>query len=272
MKKTTSAVWFLHLAIADFLCCASLPKLIIDWSLPTIEPLFIEYCIVSIFLFNLNLNSSVLLVTAMSIDRWVSVMWPTWAKVYRTYNLARISAAIIWGLSLIVTILLFFLHRYRVSDLTELCRDGSHTYFDLPREEYTVRLFRLFTTFMIPFLIIITTYVSIFFKRKKSKRSQRSQRSSRIITAVIFCFFICWFPFYIFPLIAKYFENKSLIFTLLVIVTSLACINSCMNPIIYVIMGQGFFRSIATRVEGALSDPLNDLCREDTGNTHSTDV
>ncbi|KAM4015286.1 chemerin-like receptor 1 [Anomaloglossus baeobatrachus] len=282
MKNTVSAVWFLHLAIADFLCCASLPVRIAEWAEDFSLPLDSAYCIVNMFLFNINMTTSVLLLTAMSIDRWVSVMWPFWAKVHRTCNVVRISAAIIWGLSLIVAGVLYYVYSYHVDDVSEWCR--LQYYYVIPysytqKLNWVIHIIRLVILCVIPFLIIVTSYVTIFYKIRKSKRSQRSQRSSRIITAVISCFFICWFPYYIWPLISwHYYAPFPLANILYIIIVALACLNSCMNPIIYVFMGpgfrQGFFRSIPARVERALSEHPNDLCREgeDAGNTRSTEV
>ncbi|KAM4016442.1 formyl peptide receptor 2-like isoform 1-T1 [Anomaloglossus baeobatrachus] len=279
MKKTISAVWFLHLAIADFLCCASLPLRIVEWAAPFSFPPDPAYCVVNIFLFNLNMTTSVLLLTTMSIDRWVSVMWPFWAKIHRTCNVVRISAAIIWGLSLIVAGVLYYVYRYRVGEVSEWCVFHDYIVPLNKKLHHTMQLLRLIIMCVIPFLIIVTSYVTIFYKIRKSKRSQRSQRSSRIITAVILCFFICWFPYYIFPLIPEYYYiDNFLFFIIQTFMSTLACLNSCMNPIIYVFMGpgfrQGFFRSVPARVERALSEHPNDLCREgeDAGNTRSTDV
>ncbi|XP_073537065.1 C3a anaphylatoxin chemotactic receptor-like [Phyllobates terribilis] len=290
MKNTVSAVWFLHLAIADFLCCSSLPLRIAEFAALFSRIPHPALCYVNIFLFNLNMGASVLLLTAMSIDRWVSVMWPFWAKVHRSCNLVRITAVIIWGLSVIVAGSLYYVYRYHVRSLEEWC------VFDFLMSPYvnelhlTIQLIRLVMMCVIPFLIIVTSYVTIFYKLRKSKRSRRSQRSSRIITAVILCFFICWFPYYIWPLISWYFVDYPIhwydgyyrtIFTFLIvhtIITSLACLNSCLNPIIYVFMTpdfqQGFLRSIPSRLERALGDHPNDLCREgeDPGNPGTTGV
>ncbi|XP_077113433.1 C3a anaphylatoxin chemotactic receptor-like [Ranitomeya variabilis] len=261
MKKTISAVWFLNLAIADFLCCASLPVRIAEWARYFSYDIETEYVIVNMFMFTVNMSASVLLLTAMSIDRWVSVMWPFWAKVHRTCKLVRITAAIIWGQSLVVTCLL-----------------GDIIFLYNSELRQTIQLIRFVIMFVIPFLIIFTTYVTIFYKLRKSMRSQRSQRSSRIITAVILCFFICWFPYYIWPLTPWYYVDYILLVILDTIITSLAYLNSCMNPIIYVFMGQDFqqcfLRTIPSRLERALEEPPNDLCqeREDVGNTRITEV
>ncbi|XP_073408695.1 N-formyl peptide receptor 3-like [Dendrobates tinctorius] len=287
MKNTISAVWFLHLAIADFLCCSSLPLRIAEWAALFSHIPDPAYCIVNIFLFNVNMSASVLLLTAMSIDRWVSVMWPFWAKVHRSRSLVRISAAIIWGLSVTVAGALYYVYRYHVDDLREWCVFGYYYIYDYNPELYlTMQWIRLVIMCVIPFLIIVTSYVTIFYKLRKSKRSQRSQRSSRIITTVISCFFICWFPYYIWPIIfwyygvyiIPYYTYYITFHTVSSITTSLACLNSCLNPIIYVFLTadfqQGFLRSIPSRLERALGDPPNDLCGErgDAGDTRPTDV
>ncbi|XP_077112999.1 C3a anaphylatoxin chemotactic receptor-like [Ranitomeya variabilis] len=278
MKNTISAVWFLHLAIADFLCCSSLPLRIADWAALFSHWPHFAYCIVNILLFNVNMSASVLLLTAMSIDRWVSVMWPFWAKVHRSRNLVRISAAIIWGLSVTVAGALYYVHDYHVGDLREWC---LYDYSISPYNQelhLTIQWIRLVIMCVIPFLIIVTSYVTIFYKLRKSKRSQRSQRSSKIITAVISCFFICWFPYYIWPLTPWYYGDYRTFHTVHTITTSLACLNSCLNPIIYVFLTadfqHGFLSSIPSRLERAFGDHPNDLGRErgDAGDTRPTAV
>ncbi|XP_077113916.1 C3a anaphylatoxin chemotactic receptor-like [Ranitomeya variabilis] len=277
MKNTISAVWFLHLAIADFLCCLSLPLRIADWAAVFSHRPHPAYCIVNIVLFNVNMSASVLLLTAMSTDRWVSVMWPFWAKVHRSRNLMRISAAIIWGLSVTGAGALYYVYKYRVGNLAEWC-----VYYN-PTSPYnrelheTIHLIRLVIMCVIPFLIIVTSYITIFYKLRKSKRSQRSQRSSRIITAVISCFFICWFPYYTWRLIPLYAYDTTF-YIAYAIITSLAYLNSCLNPIIYVFLTpnfqHGFLSSIPSRLERALGDHPNDLSRErgDAGDTRPAAV
>ncbi|XP_069802836.1 C3a anaphylatoxin chemotactic receptor-like [Dendropsophus ebraccatus] len=276
-KKTVSAVWFLDLAIADFLCCASLPLRIAEMVFYLSYDMF---CLLSIILFNLNMSASVLLLTAMSIDRWVSVMWPFWSKVHRTHKLVRITAAIIWLLSLFISVLLFFLYGLIFYDVTEWCifspliNVGTH----ICKLKQTIQLIRLLVMFLIPFSIILISYLTIFLKLKKSKRPKRSQRPYRIITAVILCFFICWLPYYIWPLTPLYGENVTELYIVDISIINLACLNSCLNPVIYVLMGQklkcGFCRSIPSRLEKALSEQPNDPWREqeDYEQPHTTAV
>ncbi|XP_044133677.1 C3a anaphylatoxin chemotactic receptor-like [Bufo gargarizans] len=266
MKKTISAVWFLNLAIADFLCCASLPLRIVEW-LAFFSLYENVICFLSIILFNLNVSASVLLLTAMSIDRCVSVMWPFWTKVHRTHKLVRITAAIIWVLSLLLTGLVVYFYVYYLYNVNEWCTVFYNFYDDyIHKIKLTIRSLRLVIMFVIPFLIILISYGIIFIKLRKSKRSKRSQRPYRIITAVILGFFICWSPYYIWPLTPMYDVDDFQFYLVNAIIINLASLNSCINPIIYVFMGQdfkhSFFRSIPARVEKALSEHPNDICRE----------
>ncbi|KAM3923171.1 C3a anaphylatoxin chemotactic receptor-like [Leptodactylus fuscus] len=261
MKKTISAVWFLHLAIADFLCCSSLPLLIaLNLHILPDTPNVNLFCILIIILFTTNMCTSIYLLTAMSIDRCVSVMWPFWAKVHRTRRLVRITAGVIWGLSLLGAGLVGYSNRWCLISRNE--DEDRHK----QQLKHNIQLVGLVIMFVIPFLIILTSYVIIFLKLRESKRPQRSQRPYRIITAVILGFFLCWFPIYIWPLTPSSNLRNSQRITIDIIVTNLAYLNSCINPIIYVFMGQNFrsnfLRSIPARVQGALNEEPEDLRRE----------
>ncbi|XP_075134240.1 fMet-Leu-Phe receptor-like [Leptodactylus fuscus] len=267
MKKTISAVWFLHLAVADLLCCASIlvrfaEELHVVSYIPNVNP----FCMLIMVLFVLNMNASVLLLTAMSIDRCVSVVWPFWTKVHRTRRLVRITAGGIWGLSLLLTALVCYSCGWCITSRN----DNDETYkHNLQKITWPIRLVIMF---VIPFLIILTTYVTILIKLRRSKRPQRSQRPYRIITAVIVCFFICWSPYYFWPLSPMNQGDYCQFHIVNTIVLTLARLNSCVNPIIYVFMGQdfrtGFFRSIPARLERALSEHPDYLSRNREGLEH----
>ncbi|KAM3921601.1 C3a anaphylatoxin chemotactic receptor-like [Leptodactylus fuscus] len=272
MKRTVNTLWFLHLAIADFLCCASITLRIAQWTFISYgkPDEFFIFCLLTIVLFAINMTASVLLLTAMSIDRCVSVMWPFWAKVHRTCRLVRITAGGIWVFSLLITGLVSLLYGLYLYDFNEWCVIDV---FAGNMIKQIVQLIRLVIMFVIPFLIILTSYVFIFLKLRKSKRPRRSQRPYRIITAVILCFFICWSPYYIWPLTPMYDGDNLQFYIVNTIVTNLAYLNSCLNPIIYVFMSQdvklGFLRSIFARVERALSEHAEP---EDGEHSHTTDV
>ncbi|XP_065279385.1 C3a anaphylatoxin chemotactic receptor-like [Emys orbicularis] len=102
MKRTVNTVWFLHLAIADFLCCMSLPFSIIHLILHEYWPYGRFLCKVIPSAIILNMFASVFLLTAISIDRCLMVMKPVWCQNHRNVRLASVMCGCIWLLAFIM--------------------------------------------------------------------------------------------------------------------------------------------------------------------------
>ncbi|XP_053895925.1 C3a anaphylatoxin chemotactic receptor-like [Malaclemys terrapin pileata] len=102
MKRTVNTVWFLHLAIADFLCCLSLPFSIIHLILHEYWPYGRFLCKVIPSAIILNMFASVFLLTAISIDRCLMVMKPVWCQNHRNVRLASVMCGCIWLLAFIM--------------------------------------------------------------------------------------------------------------------------------------------------------------------------
>nr|XP_006119983.1 C3a anaphylatoxin chemotactic receptor [Pelodiscus sinensis]XP_006119984.1 C3a anaphylatoxin chemotactic receptor [Pelodiscus sinensis]XP_025038802.1 C3a anaphylatoxin chemotactic receptor [Pelodiscus sinensis] len=102
MKRTVNTIWFLHLAIADFLCCMSLPFSIIHLILHEHWPYGYFLCKVIPSAIIFNMFASVFLLTAISIDRCLIVMKPVWCQNYRTVRLASVTCVCIWLLAFVM--------------------------------------------------------------------------------------------------------------------------------------------------------------------------
>ncbi|KAM9172022.1 C3a anaphylatoxin chemotactic receptor-like [Pangshura tecta] len=115
MKRTVNTVWFLHLAIADFLCCMSLPFSIVHLILHEYWPYGHFLCKVIPSAIILNMFASVFLLTAISIDRCLMVMKPVWCQNHRNVRLATVMCGCIWLLAFIMCCPAF-LYRETVKD------------------------------------------------------------------------------------------------------------------------------------------------------------
>ncbi|CAM5081806.1 unnamed protein product [Natator depressus] len=102
MKRTVNTVWFLHLAMADFLCCMSLPFSIIHLILHEYWPYGHFLCKVIPSAIILNMFASVFLLTAISTDRCLMVMKPVWCQNHRTVRLASVMCGCIWLLAFVM--------------------------------------------------------------------------------------------------------------------------------------------------------------------------
>uniref|UniRef100_H3CIF3 G-protein coupled receptors family 1 profile domain-containing protein n=1 Tax=Tetraodon nigroviridis TaxID=99883 RepID=H3CIF3_TETNG len=110
----------------------------------------------------------------------------------------------------------------------------------------TITLFLL--GFVIPFTVIMFCYAAIILRlRKKRPLPSQSSRPFRIIAAVIITFVLCWAPFHITALMEMVLNTNDFLSPLhiriiitLQITSSLAFINSCLNPLLYVFIGQNY--------------------------------
>ncbi|XP_075046519.1 formyl peptide receptor-related sequence 1-like [Mixophyes fleayi] len=253
--KTISAVWFLNLAIADFIFCMSIPLLHLSY-----KELGIFYEVINIIL-SITMCTSVCFLTAMSIDRCVSVMWPIWSQTHRTHKCIRIISTIIWVVGLILTAPDLF-----IDDMYRECIINS---------TYKLKIIRFVGLFVIPFTAILMCYYIIFLKLRTVKRPNRSQRPYKIITAVVICFFICWFPYYISPFLPKSDLPSWAIVLIYQLAENLASFNSCINPILYVFICQDFkenlINSLPPRLRRAINKCSIQTCRGRENDIEATD-
>ncbi|XP_074050493.1 C3a anaphylatoxin chemotactic receptor [Macrotis lagotis] len=99
MKHTVNTVWFLHLTVADLLCCLSVPFSLIHMVLQGHWPYGWFLCKLIPSIIILNMFASVFLLTAISLDRCVAVLQPLWCQNHRTVKMAFIFSAGIWVLA-----------------------------------------------------------------------------------------------------------------------------------------------------------------------------
>uniref|UniRef100_A0A1B8XXQ4 G-protein coupled receptors family 1 profile domain-containing protein n=1 Tax=Xenopus tropicalis TaxID=8364 RepID=A0A1B8XXQ4_XENTR len=249
MKKTMTTIWFLNLAITDFSFCLILPLFITEKAMWGNWPFGQIMCKVTYFTRYLNLCTSVLLLTAISIDRCVCVMCPIWSRNHRTSRSAAIISAIIWffsmaaGSPLICFSNILYYRNFSECSLTYEAWENIIDY-----ETYSVIMIAFGITtfvlyFLIPFLFITICYGLIAFKVFKSKRIPGSARTLKMIITTAFCFFFCWFLLYLLCIIEIAGPNimrHHLEMTLYTLAQCLAFFNSCLNPIIYVFTGRDY--------------------------------
>ncbi|XP_062427157.1 C3a anaphylatoxin chemotactic receptor [Rhea pennata] len=101
MKRSVNIVWFLNLAVADFICCLSLPFSIVHLVLHEYWPYgwFLCKVIPSVIIF--TMFASVFLLMAISIDRCLLVMKPVWCQNHRTMKFISLTCGGIWILAFI---------------------------------------------------------------------------------------------------------------------------------------------------------------------------
>ncbi|XP_030605930.1 C3a anaphylatoxin chemotactic receptor-like [Archocentrus centrarchus] len=255
MKKTVNSVWFLNLAIADFLFVAFLIFSVISLSQNHQWPFGEFMCKLNTFVSVVNMFASIFTLTAISLDRCLSIWVVVWAHNKRTVCKAQLISAGIWVTATVCSTPYATFRTVLESNGSRFC-----TYTVTNEQKWGLHIFRFVMGFVIPFLVIFVSYVAIGIRTMRMHRT-RKQRSHRIIFSIIFAFFICWLPFHVFnfiQLMNPKEELRSFFGIWGPLTVSLAFLNSCLNPILYVFLCNEFQKklqqSICFILESALAE------------------
>ncbi|XP_016414567.1 C3a anaphylatoxin chemotactic receptor-like [Sinocyclocheilus rhinocerous] len=254
MKRTVNTILFLNLAVADFLFSFFLIFTIIyeyrdsDW------PFGDFMCMLSSLVTVLNMFASTFLLTAISLDRclstWVVVVWD---RTKRTVLKARIICLFIWLAAVACSLpLVIFRKTHSNSPQQTQCIPGFSSLEAYKR----VVVFRFVVGFLIPFIIIWACYMAIGVQVKRLRKDNKL-KPFRIILAVTLAFFFCWLLFYIYKFLEVWLYEmydadtsdelpsfQNVFDQIGLFIVSLAYLNSCLNPFLYVFMCEEFQKKL----------------------------
>ncbi|XP_068958357.1 N-formyl peptide receptor 2-like [Petaurus breviceps papuanus] len=274
MPRTINTVWFVNLAIADFAFCLSLPLNMTFVILHRHWPFGRALCKLHGAMNNLSLFASVLLVSVFSVDRCVTVLWPLWARKHRSPHLATLGAMGAWIVSLAFCGISLMIKDTITYQGVTYCYNNydvwneTHRNYELwqkiaiPRCHALI-IIRSVCGFVGPMVVIGLCHGLISAKLSKNQLAL-SSRPFRVLMAVVVAFFLCWLPFHVLQWVEfiSSLKNHQVLYTTVqrlgAIATSLAFLNSCLNPVLYVFIGHDFreqlLHSLPAAVERALAD------------------
>ncbi|KAM6932898.1 C5a anaphylatoxin chemotactic receptor 1 [Xenentodon cancila] len=254
MPRSVTSLWFLNLALADLLCCFSLPLLMVPlahddhWHFGPLA------CKLVKGLFYQVMYCSVLQLVLISVDRLILVKKPIWCQNNRRPRQAIYGCVAVWLLALIVSIPYFVYAKERSAGqekrecLVEYSIDNV----------WPIMTFRLMIGFIIPFLVILICHLVVYYSTqgRMSRGRNRSKRTLRVIIAVVLSFFLCWLPLHIMDFIVlstpRESPNSPYVYLGHALALCLAYFNSCLNPLLYVCLGRGFKESMNRSVRNIL--------------------
>ncbi|XP_034023940.1 C5a anaphylatoxin chemotactic receptor 1 isoform X2 [Thalassophryne amazonica] len=241
MSPTVTSIWFLNLALADLLCCLSLPLLMVPlahddhWHFGPVA------CTLVKGLFFLVMYCSVLQLVLISLDRWILVSKPVWCQNNRRPRYAALGCAAVWCVALLSSIPQFVYSTEIKAGADK--RECVVKYTTLTA--WVVTSFHFVMGFFLPFLVIVACHLVVLRRAERGlSRGPRSKRTLRIIMAVVLSFFLCWFPLHIADFLVLTTPRNSPrspdVYLAHVLTLCLAYFNSCLNPLLYVCLGRGF--------------------------------
>ncbi|KAK9513591.1 hypothetical protein VZT92_027110 [Zoarces viviparus] len=288
MKKTVNSVWFLNLAVADFFFTAFLALNVTYAALDFHWPFGKFMCKLHSSLRFLNMFASVYILVVISVDRCVSVVWPIWTRNHRSVRKASCVSLGVWVLALILSTPYFVFRDTGPSyDNEDVINCFNNFAFSDDYETPSVNQLRLLRLqamtitrfllgFVVPFTVIVSCYAVIIHRLKRNRTlASHSSRPFKIIAAVITIFVLGWAPFHIMTLIEMVnFLPAYRSLTLLHVTTigipissGLVYLNSCLNPLMYVFMGQDFKDKVRKSIPNVLENAFQE---EDSGSHTGT--
>lgn len=274
-RRTINAIWFLNLAVADLLSCLALPVLFVTilkynhWLFGDVA------CHILPSLLLLNMYASILLLAFISADRFLLVFNPVWCQNYRGALMAWVACAVAWGLALLLTIPSFVYRKVHVHYFPTKEECGVNYGSNGSKKERAVATLRLLVGFLCP-LVTLTICYTFLLIRAWSRSATRSTKTLKVVVAVVTSFFVLWLPYQVSGMLMAFFHPRDNTFRVAyhfdALCISIAYINSCINPIIYVVAAQGFhsrfLQSLPARLRNVLTE--ESTARESRSFTLST--
>lgn len=248
-EKLTSTVFLLNLAAADLLLTLVLPFKIFYYFLGNNWPFGEGLCRLSTAFFYGNMYCSVLLLTCISVDRYLAVVHPFFSRSFRTPAFAAGACAAIWLCAAVLTLPLTLQQQsYPLygADVT-LCHDV------LPRHEDEGFYFYYFTcliacAFLAPLLVMLFSYCSVL--RALLGSGRKYSYSIKLTALVLFMLVAFYTPSNVLLLVHYSSYNSKLYGNLYVsymVSLAVSTFNSCADPFVYYYVSEDFREKVRRR-------------------------
>lgn len=236
-----AVIYMLNLALADVLFVSVLPFKIVyhfsgnDW---VFGPQMCRFITAAFFC---NMYCSIMLMTSISVDRFLAVVYPMQSLGWRTLPRASLVCFIIWLVA--ITGVIPFLLREQTMEIPRLNITTCH---DVLRESelhgYYVHFFSIFSSvfFLVPFIISTVCYVCIIRCLSSSTivaKQNKKTRALLLCVAVFSVFVICFGPTNVLLLIHyihfSYDNSLEYLYFAYLLCVSVSSISCCIDPFIY---------------------------------------
>ncbi len=246
-------VYMLNLAVSDLLCVMTLPLRVLyyvnkgQWNHGDF------LCRISSYALYVNLYCSIYFMAAMSVTRFLAIVFPVQNLRLVTENRARLVCVGVWVFICLSS------SPFLMSGQTFDPKTNKTKCFEPPQGTKGVQklvilnYLSLVVGFVLPFLVILLCYAGIvhaLLSRTNAARRQRGTgtRAIRMIVIVLLTFLISFMPYHVQRTVHLYFLGRtdttcSELIALqksVVVTLCLAAANSCFDPLLYFFSGEGF--------------------------------
>ncbi|XP_062408780.1 P2Y purinoceptor 2-like isoform X3 [Sardina pilchardus] len=269
----SSTIYMFNLTVCDTLYILTLPFLVYYYADENDWPFGEALCKLIRFLFYANLYGSILFLCCISLHRFLGICYPVHSLGWVSTRRARLVSACVW--------LVVFVFQAPVLYFSRTDDDGTgvdRTCYDTTSEELFDD-FMVYTTavsvllFALPFMVLMVCYGLMVRKLLEPTQvgagmSHAKQKSVKMIIIVLAVFMLCFLPFFLTRSLYYSFryldeqiscsqlEASSIAYK---VTRPLASANSCLDPVLYFMAGQGFRRKITRRTKSRTPQKVKTL-------------
>lgn len=246
-----SEVYLLHLAAADLLLAATLPF----WAASVLSgwPLGDTACKLVTVVQELSFYSSILFLTAISVDRYMLIVKAARARQADRGPAGRRVSVLVWVLAALLSIPGFLSSSFVAQDSGRAVCAEFHQPQGADAWRLATRILRHTLGFLLPLLVMLPCYSVTVSRIVRLRGQQRRQRATRVIVLVVVAFLFCWAPYHMAVMADTFLRTKLVQYRCaarravdwaVFVTQSLALLHSCVNPLLYAFRGEKFRRRL----------------------------
>ncbi|XP_075071397.1 P2Y purinoceptor 1-like [Mixophyes fleayi] len=249
-KKWTSLnVFMFNLGIADLLYVVTLPFFVSYYLKEGVWIFGYGFCRLARLLFHINMYASISFLTCISVQRYLGIVHPM--KMMGRFQNLRSSfyiSILMW--ILVIIQILPNLHFTNAIKNGTYCHDSTINENLGSYKPYALTI--TITGFCIPFAIIVACYTCVLIVLTKNKNvdTNLKSRSIKLIFIFLVLFAVCFFPYYTFRNLNLFARGWQLqgtctqalknVYISYQVSRGLACLNSAINPLLYLVTNENF--------------------------------
>lgn len=243
--RSPCAVLMVNLAASDLLLALSLPLRVYFYA-TSLWPFGVSVCTTAIMLFRVNIRSSCIFITLISVDRFVALVFPLRSRSLRTSACACKCCAAVW----ILLIILCIPEILRLHSALNKCAGTNIPCFEDQGQidgAVTVAITQAIFLLILLVINIVSTVVVIVVLRKRPSAGEAKVNNKMnviLIFAVNLLVFIIFFLPFTLQLLTFKKDDKGDIIRALI---CLASVNCCLDPLIYYFSLDSFWQDNGKR-------------------------
>lgn len=271
-QSTPFHVYMINLAVSDLLCVMTLPLRVFYYVNKGHWKQGDFMCRISSYALYVNLYCSIYFMAAMSVTRFLAIVFPVKNLRLVTVRRARLVCVGIW-LFICLSSSPFLMSGQHFDPITNKTKCFEPPRGDGVRKLVTLNYISLVVGFSLPFLVILICNAVIVYTLLSRKNISQHQRGNgtkaiRMIVIVLLTFLVCFMPYHVQRTVHLSFlsradttcSEKIALQKSVVVTLCLAASNSCFDPLLYFFSGESFrnrLSSLRQRTRGSSMRHIN---------------